>query len=396
MRIAILGMDGYLGFSLLLHLLNKGHEVVGLDNFSRRAMVKEVGSISAIPIVPMKKRLETIKEEFGKDVIFKQGDVLDYNLVKAFFRKHKPEAICSLAQIPSAPYSMIDAEHGVKVQTNNVCGILNILWAMRDEIPKSSLTTLGTLGEWSFPNVPIPEGFFEVEFKGMKDILPFPRSGNSCYHVSKIQSSHNAWFSCRVWELRVSDIHQGVVLGTRIPEMGDNPNLRTRFDFCSIWGTMVNRAVACAIIGHPIIPYGSGMQTRGYIALRDSIECLTLSLENHPTDDDSIHGWRVINQFDESYSCNELAELVQKVATEKFDLDVQIEHIENPRIEAEIHFYQPIHEKLYKMGWRPTKTIEEELEVMFKDLLPHKERMLRYKDKILPTIRWRPTTHMER
>jgi len=394
MRIAILGMDGYLGFSLLLHLLNKGHEVVGLDNFSRRAMVKEVGSISAIPIASMKKRLEAIKKEFGKEVTFKEGDVLDYNLVKTFFHKHKPEAICSLAQIPSAPYSMIDAEHGAKVQTNNVCGILNILWAMRDEIPKSSLTTLGTLSEWAFPNLPIPEGFFEVEFKGMKDILPFPRSGGSVYHTSKIQASHNVWFACRIWELRVSDIHQGVVVGTRIPEMNNNLNLRTRMDCDSIWGTFVNRAVVCTVMGHPILAYGSGMQTRGYIALRDSIKCLTLSLENHPTDDDSIHGWRVINQFDETYSCNQLAKIVQKVGTEKFDLNVQIEHIENPRVEAEVHFYQPIHEKLYKMGWKPTKTIEEELEIMFRDLIPHKERMLRYKDKIVPKIRWRPNRNV--
>jgi len=239
------------------------------------------------------------------------------------------------------------------------------------------------------PNMPIPEGFFEVEYEGMRDILPFPKQTNSVYHTSKVMTSDLAWFAARVWELRITDIMQGVVYGTRTDTMTE-PVYRTRFDIGECFGTNVNRAVACAVVGHPIVVYGSGFQRRGYIQLRDSVACLTLVTENHPTDDDSIHGYRVINQFDESYSCEEIAYIVKKVGEEHFGLNVKVKNIPNPRIEPEVHYYNPHHEKLYKMGWRPTKTIEEGLIEMFEDLIPLKDRILKFKDKILPKIKWRP------
>ena len=388
MRILVCGWDGYIGYPLVQNLLVRGHKVFGVDCFYRRRMVSERGLESIIPIASYVERAEALQRlgEFDHAII----DIAEeYPKIAKVFRDFRPEAIVNLAQQPSAPYSMIDPEHARFTIRNNIQGALNLLWAMRDYAPESHIVTLGTLGEWSCPNMPIPEGFFEVEYEGMRDILPFPKQTNSVYHTSKAMTSDLAWFAARVWELRITDIMQGVVYGTRTDTMTE-PVYHTRFDVGECFGTMINRAVACAIVGHPIVLYGSGFQRRGYIQLRDSVACLTLVTENHPTDDDSIHGYRVINQFDESYSCEEIAYIVKKVGEEHFGLNVKIKNIPNPRIEPEVHYYNPHHEKLYKMGWKPTKTIEEGLIEMFEDLIPLKNRILKFKDKILPKIKWRP------
>jgi UDP-sulfoquinovose synthase len=387
-RILVCGADGYIGYPLSMHLLKKDHEVYGIDCFHRRRMVKERGLESIIPITPWPLREKEL-ERLGT-FRFNNLDISeDYDKLSQVFKEFRPEGIVNLAQQPSAAYSMIDPQHANFTMRNNVQGLLNIYWAMRDYTPESHVVTLGTMGEYGFPNLPIPEGFFEIQFEGMKDIMPFPRQTNSVYHTSKVQATDLSWMTCRVWELRATDIHQGVVYGTQTEDM-DNELLRTRFDVGECFGTMINRAVACAVMGHPIIPYGSGMQKRGYIALRDSIKCLTLAAENRPTDDDSIHGYRVINQFDECYTCNELADVVQDVANDEFGLDASVQHIENPRVEAEVHFYKPHHQKLYNMGWRPTRTLKQELVTMFEDLIPLREKLLKFKKKIIPKIKWRP------
>ena len=388
MRILVCGVDGYIGYPLTQNLLIRGHKVYGIDYFHRRRMVMERGLDSIIPIAHWNHRAKALKNlgDFQYEIL----DIAEnYPKLAEIFRTFRPEAIVNLAQQPSAPYSMIDPEHANFTIRNNVQGALNLFWAMRDYTPESHIVTLGTLGELGCPNMPIPEGFFEVEFEGMTDILPFPKQTNSVYHTSKAMTSDLAWFAARVWELRITDIMQGVVYGTRTDTMTE-PVYRTRFDVGECFGTMINRAVACAVMKHPIVLYGTGFQRRGYIQLRDSIACLTLATENHPTDEDSIHGYRVINQFDESYTCQEIAELVKKVGEEHFDLNVEVRNIPNPRIEPEVHYYNPHHEKLYKMGWKPTKTIEEGLIEMFEDLIPLKERILKFKDKIIPKIKWRP------
>jgi len=389
MNVLLAGIDGYIGWTLMHHLKNRGHSIVGMDNFLRRRMVEEVGSDSIIPIADIRGRMQTMMKSNVPFYRFDTSDDTNYYMLKRIFRKYKFDCIVNLAQQPSAPYSMIDIHHANFTQRNNIQGLMNILWAMHEELPKSHCLTLGTMGEYETPNMPIPEGFFEIEFEGMKDILHFPRLGHSFYHLSKTHSTHNAFYACKVWDIFSTDVHQGVTYGTRIEDINDNPDLKTRFDVDECFGTMINRACACAIIGHPILVYGIGEQTRGYIALRDSIQCLTLAMEKPPTDEDSIRGYRVLNQFDESYSCNQLAETVQKVASEKFGLETEIKHIENPRVEKEVHYFNPHHEKLYKMGFRPTKTLKEELEVMFEDLIPCRDRIFKYRHKLLPTVNWR-------
>jgi len=383
LRVLIAGMDGYLGWSLAMHLTNKGHEVIGVDNFSRRKNVAEIGSWSAIPIRSMDERLASFEEIHGKKIEFCEGDLREYPFTKGIIKKVKPETIVHLGELPSAPYSMIDVDHCVYTMTNNIVGTLNILYAMHEVSPETHLLKLGTMGEYGTPNIDIPEGFFEIEFRKRQDRLPFPRFAGSWYHWTKVHDTGNIMFACKIWNLRSTDIMQGVVYGTRTDEMVDD-RLLTRFDFDEVWGTVINRYCAQAIIGHPLTPYGLGGQTRGFIALRDSIQCLTLATENPPEKGE----YRVFNQFDETYSVNELAEKIRRVGN-KLGYNVDINHSENPRVEKEEHYYNPDHENLYKLGFKPTHTLEEELELMFRDLEKFKDRILAKKDRIMPTVYWR-------
>ena len=383
MKVLIAGMDGYLGWTLSMYLTNRGHEVVGVDNFSRRKSVEEIGSWSAIPIRNMDERSKAFKEVYGKDIEFYEGDLREYHFVRGIIKKYKPDTIVHFGEQPCAPYSMIDVDHALSTMTNNIVGTMNILYALHQVSPHTHLLKLGTMGEYGTPNIDIPEGFFEIAYRGRKDKLPFPRQAGSWYHQTKVHDTHNIMFACKIWDLRSTDIMQGVVYGTRTNDMTDD-RLLTRFDFDEVWGTALNRFCAQAIIGHPLTPYGLGEQIRGFIALRDSMQCLTIATENPPDKGE----YRVFNQFDETYTINELAETVQKVGN-KLGYDVKIQHPENPRVEAEKHYYNPDHEKLYKLGFKPAHPLEEELEIMFKDLEKFKERILAKKERIMPTVYWR-------
>ncbi len=383
MKVLIAGMDGYLGWTLAMHLRNRGHTVAGVDNFSRRKNVEEVGSWSATPIRDIDERLKAFREIHGKDIRFWEGDLREYHFVRGIVKKYKPDTIVHLGEQPCAPYSMIDVDHAVFTQTNNIVGTLNLLFAMHETSPHTHMLKLGTMGEYGTPNIDIPEGSFEIEYRGRKDRLPFPRQAGSWYHQTKVHDTHNIMFACKIWDLRSTDIMQGVVYGTRTDDMIDD-RLLTRFDFDEVWGTALNRFCAQAIIGHPLTPYGLGGQTRGFIALRDSMQCLTLATENPPEKGE----YRVFNQFDETYAVNELAEKVQKIG-KRLGYDVKIKHPENPRVEAEKHYYNPDHEKLYKLGFKPVHPLEEELEIMFKDLERFKDRVLAKKERIMPTVYWR-------
>jgi nucleoside-diphosphate-sugar epimerase len=302
-----------------------------------------------------------------------------FQVVKDF----RPEAIVHLGEIPSAPYSMIDVYHCNETMMNNIVGTNNLLYAMHKFTPDCHMVKLGTMGEYGTPNIDIPEGFFEVEYRGRRDRLPFPRQPGSWYHLTKVHDTFNIMFACKVWGLRSTDIMQGVVHGIRTDEM-TRDELLTRFDFDEVWGTALNRFCAQAVIGHELTPYGKGGQTRGYIALRDSIQCLTIAVENPPDKGE----YRVFNQFDECYSVNELAEHVVKVASE-LGLDARVWNIENPRVEAEEHYYNPDHDSLYKLGFKPTHTLDDELRITLKELLRWKDRIEAKKGRIMPTIKWR-------
>jgi UDP-sulfoquinovose synthase len=383
MRIFIAGMDGYLGWSLAQYLTARGHEVAGADTFFRRQWVEEMGSWSATPVFPMKERLGAFRERFGRELLFWEGDLCEYGLVETIFHEFQPEAIVHFGECPSAPYSMVDVHHAVFVQTNNITTTFNLLFAMRDIRPEAHLVKLGTMGEYGTPNVDIPEGFFEIEYRGRPDRLPFPRQAGSWYHWSKVHGSNNIMFASRIWDLRATDIMQGVVFGTRIDEMGDDERLLTRLDFDQAFGTAVNRFCCQAVIGHPLTPFGKGHQRRGFLPLRDSMQCLTLALENPP----GAGEYRVFNQFEEVYDVTELALKVQKVGGE-VGLEVEVRNLENPRKEMEEHHYQPDHLHLLDLGYQPTHDVEAEMRIMIQDLTKYRDRIEARRDVLIPDIRW--------
>lgn len=383
MRIFIPGLDGFLGWSLAQHLAARGHEIAGADIFFRRQWVEEMGSCSAIPIASMVERLSSFKKRFGKPLHFWEGDLRDYSLVEKIFKEFQPDAIVHLGECPSAPYSMMDVHHTVFVQNNNITSTTNLLYAMRDICPDAHLVKLGTMGEYGTPNMDIPEGFFEVEFRGKRATVPFPRAAGSWYHWSKVHGSNNVMFACKIWNLSATDIMQGVVFGTRTAAMGADDSLATRLDFDQCFGTAVNRFCCQAVIDHPLTPYGKGHQRRGFLPLRDSMQCLTLALENPAKQGE----YRVFNQFEEIYDVTELALKVQKVAA-KLGMDVEINNLENPRNELEDHYYQADHQHLLDLGYRPTHDVEAEIEIMLMDLRKHRERIYARRETLIPDVRW--------
>lgn len=351
MRVFICGIDGYIGWPLANYLLYKGHSVGGLDNQSRRNIIESI-----IPILPCHKR-------FG-NACFKL-DMKYYRELDNALRIFKPDCIVHLGENPSAPYSMRDPITCLNVQYNNVIGTLNLLWAMKASCPNAHLVKLGSMGEYGTPNYVIPEDFHVTKQPG------------SFYHASKVCDSANIEMACRIWGLRSTDIMQGVVYGTRI---GINLPSSTRFDVDECFGTVINRFCAQALIGMPLTVYGKGEQQRGFLPLRDSIQCLTLTIENPPEEGE----YRVFNQFAMTYSINELAKAVQFIYP-----SAKIAHLDNPRVEAEEHFYQPIHRKLFSLGYKPTKSLYAELELILKDLESYKNQIEYARKSIEPKIKWK-------
>jgi len=383
MRILITGVDGYLGWPLALHLAARGHQVAGIDHFGRRRWVAEMGSVSALPIASMGERLTAFREHTGRELTFFEGDLTDYAFTLAAYMSFRPEAIVYLGEIPSAPFSMIDVHHAVLTQTNNVMGTLTTIYAMRAAVPDCHLVKLGTMGEYGTPNVAIPEGFFEIEYRGRTDRLMFPKRAGSWYHQSKVHDTHNLEMACRIWGLRATDIMQGVVYGTR-PGVGEgDPRMATRFDFDQCFGTVINRFCAQAVAGLPLTPYGKGGQKRSFLPIRDSLQCLTLALENEPDRGE----YRTFNQFENVYNVWALAEKVVQAGCET-GLSAAIRPLENPRIEAEAHYYQPECNHLPALGYQPTRDMDAELRSMMADLLPHREVILRHGAALHPDIRW--------
>jgi len=383
MRVFIAGIDGYLGWPLAIYLASMGHEVAGADLFLRRKWVSEVGGQSALPIASMDDRLHAYKDKFDKELAFFEGDICDYHFVRNCVQSFRPDAVVHLGENPSAPYSMMDAEHCIFTHKNNLEGTLNILYVLKELCPQAHLLKLGTMGEYGTPNVPIPEGFFEIEYRGRKDRLPFPRQANSWYHQTKVHDSNNIMMACRLWGIRSTDIMQGVVFGARIEEMGDDERMLTRLDFDQCFGTVINRFCCQAIIGHPLTLYGKGFQKRCFLPLRGSMQCLALALENPPHEGE----YRVFNQFDEIYGLTELAHKVKK-AGDSLGLSVEIKYLENPRKESEEHFYQADRNHLLDIGYKPLRNVDTEIKTMLTKLIKYKNRIEEKAESLIPDIKW--------
>jgi UDP-sulfoquinovose synthase len=383
MRLLILGGDGYLGWPTALRFSARGHEVAVVDNFSRRRWHREHGTDSLTPIRSLDERIEAWREVSGNQIRRYVGAVEDGEFLEEVVAEVRPEAVVHYGQQPSAPYSMMSRERAVETQHTNVIGNLNLLFAIRDHCPDCHLVKLGTMGEYGQPNIDIEEGYIEIEHKGRRDTLPFPKLPGSLYHCSKVHDSTNIHFACRTWGLRATDLNQGVVYGIETTETARDERLITRFDYDEIFGTVLNRFCLQAVIGHPLTVYGSGHQTRGFLNIRDTLACVELAVHN-PAE---AGEFRVFNQFTEQFSVLELAELV-KGAGEHLGYEVSIDHVENPRVEKEEHYYHAIHTKLIDLGLQPTLLGEELVESMIHAIERHKGHVI--ESSIDPHTRWAP------
>jgi UDP-sulfoquinovose synthase len=383
MRILILGGDGYLGWPTALRFSAGGHEVSVVDNFSRRRWHEEAGTGSLTPIAGLEQRIAAWKEVSGKEIRVHLGAIEDGDFLDEVVAETRPEAVVHYGQQASAPYSMASRRKAVETQHANVIGNLNLLFSIRDHVPDCHLVKLGTMGEYGQPNIDIEEGYIEIEHKGRKDTLPFPKLPASLYHCSKVHDSTNIHFACRVWGLRATDLNQGVVYGIDTAETEGDERLITRFDYDEIFGTVLNRFCLQAVIGHPLTVYGAGHQTRGFLNIRDTIACVELAVANPAERGD----FRVFNQFTEQFSVLELAGLV-KQAGEHLGYEVSVEHCENPRVEKEEHYYNAIHTKLLDLGLEPTLLGEELVESMIHIIERYKGNAI--ESSIDPRTRWNP------
>ena len=383
MKVLILGGDGYLGWPTAMHLSMRGHEVAVVDNFLRRAMSVELGAGSLTPIQSLQERVRVFEEVAGKKVQAYIGDLVDPQFVDRVFSEFKPDSVIHYGEQPSAPFSMIDRKHAVETQRNNVEGTLNVLYAMRDITPEAHLVKLGTMGEYGTPNIDIEEGYIEIDHKGRKDTLPFPKLPGSMYHLSKVHDSHNIHFGCRIWGLRATDLNQGVVYGIRTEETDLDPRLCTRFDYDEVLGTALNRFCVQAVVGYPLTVYGKGGQTRGYLNIVDTMQCVRLAVENPA----AAGEFRVFNQFTEQFSVNDLAAIVERVGS-SMGINVQIDHVPDPRIELEEHYYNAAHTKLLDLGLEPNYLTDDVVGHLIETIQRYKDRIL--VDPIAPRTKWDP------
>ena len=383
MRVLILGGDGYLGWPTAMRFSGGGHTVGVVDNFARRRWVEEAGSHSLTPIATLEERIEAWREVAGKDIEPYIGDIAEGTFIADVVREFEPDAIVHYGEQPSAPWSMKSVDHAVATQGNNVIGSLKLLWAMREHAPDAQLIKLGTMGEYGTPNIDIEEGFIEIEHNGRRDTLPFPKVPGSLYHLSKVHDSHNIHFASRVWGLRATDLNQGVVYGIETPETRLDERLMTRFDYDELFGTALNRFAVQAVIGYPLTVYGKGGQTRGFLNIIDTLQCVELTAANPPVAGE----YRVFNQFTEVFNVADLAEKVRHAAAE-VGIEAQVDHIANPRLELEEHYYNPVHTRLLSLGLRPTLLSETLIESMLEVIRRYRGEVLA--DVIAPVTQWQP------
>ena len=382
MKVLVIGGDGYCGWATALHLSNRGYEVAILDNLIRRHWDAKLGVDTLTPIAPIQKRIDYWKGKSGKSIELFIGDITNYDFLIKTLRQFEPEAIVHFGEQRSAPYSMIDREHAVMTQVNNVVGTLNILYAMKEDFPDCHLVKLGTMGEYGTPNIDIEEGYITIEHNGRKDTLPYPKQPGSFYHLSKVHDSHNIHFACKIWGIRATDLNQGIVYGVLTEETGMDEMLINRLDYDGVFGTALNRFCIQAAIGHPLTVYGKGGQTRGLLDIRDTVRCLELAIAN-PAEPGEF---RVFNQFTELFSVQDLAMKV-KQAGNTLGLNVEIDHIENPRVELESHYFNAKNTKLLDLGLQPHYLSDSLLDSLLNFATKYKDRV--DKQQILPKVSWR-------
>lgn len=381
-RVMVIGGDGYCGWATALHLSKKNYEVAIVDSLVRRLFDHQLGLDSLTPISSIHNRIRKWKSLTGKSIELFIGDVCDFEFLSETFNSFEPDAVVHFGEQRSAPYSMIDRSRAVFTQNNNVIGTLNVLFAIKEFREDCHLVKLGTMGEYGTPNIDIEEGYLTITHNGRTDTLPYPKQASSFYHLSKVHDSNNIAFTCKAWGIRATDLNQGVVYGVRTDETDLHEELYNRFDYDGVFGTALNRFCVQAAVGHPLTVYGKGGQTRGYLDIRDTVQCVELAIANPAQPGE----FRVFNQFTEQFSVNELATLVTK-AGEKLGLDVQKINVPNPRVEAEEHYYNAKHTKLIELGLKPHLLSDSLLDSLLNFAVEFRHRV--DTKQIMPNVSWK-------
>ena len=382
MRVLVIGGDGYCGWATALYLSNKGFEVGILDSLVRRHWDAELQVETLTPIAPIQTRLQRWKDLTGKTIDLFIGDINNYLFLVNSLQQFQPDAIVHFGEQRSAPFSMIDRDHAVLTQSNNVIGNLNLLYAIHEHCPDCHLVKLGTMGEYGTPNIDIEEGYITIEHNGRKDTLPYPKQPGSFYHLSKVHDSHNIHFACKIWGLRATDLNQGIVYGVLTEETGMDELLINRLDYDGVFGTALNRFCIQAAIGHPLTVYGTGGQTRALLDIRDTVRCIEIAI-NNPADKGEF---RVFNQFTEMFSISGLADMVQKAGAD-LGLKVEVNNLENPRVELEEHYFNAKNTKLQDLGLVPHNLSDSLLDSLLNFATKYQSRV--DQSQILPQVQWR-------
>jgi UDP-sulfoquinovose synthase len=393
-HILIFGGDGYLGWPTAMYFSDRGYDVTVVDNYFRRNACTELDVGMLYPVPTLIERARIWHQHTGKQIKVVIGDLTDPELVRSFFRgtvdynwpvdsnfTGLPDTVIHYAEQPSAPYSLINYKYANITIRNNLLVTNNLMFALRDFARDTHVIHIGTMGEYGTPDIDIEEGWLEIEHKGRKDKFLFPRQAGSLYHTTKIMDTDLMWFAVRMWDLKITDLMQGPVYGLQTPESDLDERLRTIFNYDEIFGTIVNRFISQAVSGHPLTVYGKGGQTRGFLNINDTLQCVHIS-EKTPAPKGEL---RIFNQVMETFSANELAEITQRVGN-KLGYDVKINHIQNPRKEAEEHYYNPTYQGLIDIGVKPHYLTDDVMEEMFQVVARYRNNMR--KDVIFRGVKW--------
>jgi len=393
-HVLILGGDGYLGWPTAMYFSNKGYEVTVADNYFRRNACEELDTGMLYPIPTLIERARIWYEKTGKEIKVVIGDLSQAEIMRGLFNgnteykwclKNKftgiPETVVHYAEQPSAPYSLINYKYADVTLINNLRVTNNLMWALRDYSRDTHMIKVGTMGEYGTPNIDIEEGWIEIEHNGRKETFLYPRQTGSLYHTTKIMDTDLLWFYVRTYGLKVTDLMQGPVYGLSTIESALDDKLLPNFHYDDIFGTALNRFLVQAVSKIPLTVYGKGGQTRGYLNIKDTMECVKLALLSPPTAPDL----RILNQFTEVFSVNELAGKV-KIVGDQLGLKIDIKNYPNPRKETENHYYNPKHTGLLELGLKPSFLTEDVLVEMLEKIIQYKKNIV--PNRILPRVRW--------
>jgi UDP-sulfoquinovose synthase len=381
MKILILGGDGYLGWPTAMYLSNRGYEVLIVDDYSRKKIANDTNSQALIEGENMYERCEIFHHYYGKRINFKEQDLKDFDQFEIIFKDFMPDTVVHYAEQPSAPLSMMNFDMASYTLNNNLNVTFNLIWSVIKNKKKCHIVKLGTMGEYGTPDIDIEEGWLEINHKNRSDKFLFPRQASSLYHTTKILDTDLLWFYVRSNKLIVTDLMQGPVYGILTSESIKSTKLFPNFHYDSIFGTVINRFLVQAIINHPLTVYGGGTQIRGYLNINDTLKCIELAIKNPP----KPGVLDIKNQITETFSVNEIAEIVKNAANEE-GLDSTIKKIENPRFEKEKHYYNPTYSSFKKLGLKSSKFDKDFCRNFIRSLLPFKKNI--DTTKIIPEIKW--------